>query len=428
MMTIFKFIGRRRLMLFSLLMVICFSFTQIALAYSGIDTKRVCSVEINYQDNGTPIKGASFQLYHVANINDDDTIELTDDFAESSIAVEDLEDSYYMAGSASTLESYILVEESKNKHIDEVADGVTDSQGKTNFTNLETGIYLLVGDSYEVDDKVYKPADTLVTLPTLQDDNTLDYDPTIYPKESGYEAKPNNPDNPDNTDENPFHLSVQKIWSDNGYSNRPISVTVILFKDGKEYDKVVLNKDNNWRYKWENLDEDADWNLSEDNVPSGYTVTSIRDGNTFVVTNKRHSSGGGGSKYVTNKTTEETSVEATTDSSPDNSTDNPDKLDDSDTQNNPDNTDNQNNPNNSENPSNPNDLNDTPSDSEDNPNDMPNNPDNPSGSTPIIPPGTPINRLPQTGQLWWPIPLLLICGLALFMIGVKVNGGKNNEE
>lgn len=35
--------------------------------------------------------------------------------------------------------------------------------------------------------------------------------------------------------------------------------------------------------------------------------------------------------------------------------------------------------------------------------------------------------LPQTGQLWWPVPLLACAGLALFLVGWLRRGGRNEE-
>lgn len=35
------------------------------------------------------------------------------------------------------------------------------------------------------------------------------------------------------------------------------------------------------------------------------------------------------------------------------------------------------------------------------------------------PPRVPGGKLPQTGQLWWPVPILLIAGLVLLLIGMK---------
>lgn len=35
-------------------------------------------------------------------------------------------------------------------------------------------------------------------------------------------------------------------------------------------------------------------------------------------------------------------------------------------------------------------------------------------------PPTPPERLPQTGQLWWPVPVLVCCGLLSLLIGIAV--------
>ena len=43
--------------------------------------------------------------------------------------------------------------------------------------------------------------------------------------------------------------------------------------------------------------------------------------------------------------------------------------------------------------------------------------------TPTPPGNTPPSgggKLPQTGQLWWPVPVLVICGLFLFLLGLRI--------
>ncbi len=50
---------------------------------------------------------------------------------------------------------------------------------------------------------------------------------------------------------------------------------------------------------------------------------------------------------------------------------------------------------------------------------------------PTPPPATkPDPVLPQTGQLWWPVPLLAVAGMACFAIGwvLSARKGKRNEE
>ena len=71
---------------------------------------------------------------------------------------------------------------------------------------------------------------------------------------------------------------------------RPSEVVIELLKDGKLYDTVTLNEKNNWRHTWRGLPEyNADgskieWRVTE-RVPKNYTVRITRDGVTFLVTN-----------------------------------------------------------------------------------------------------------------------------------------------
>ena len=56
-------------------------------------------------------------------------------------------------------------------------------------------------------------------------------------------------------------VSVAKRWDDSGNRDgkRPDSVKVQLYADGEKVgDPVTLNKSNDWRYTWSELDEQAD--------------------------------------------------------------------------------------------------------------------------------------------------------------------------
>lgn len=79
-------------------------------------------------------------------------------------------------------------------------------------------------------------------------------------------------------------LTVHKVWDDNGYPNRPDSVTVHLLRDGKEYEEIELSKDNQWTYTWDDLDDRYDWSVKED-VPNGYEATYKTEDNTIFITN-----------------------------------------------------------------------------------------------------------------------------------------------
>lgn len=47
---------------------------------------------------------------------------------------------------------------------------------------------------------------------------------------------------------------------------------------------------------------------------------------------------------------------------------------------------------------------------------------------PTNPPTWPKGNIPQTGQLWWPIPLLVVGGLSFLVIGVLRYRGDKDEE
>ena len=72
-------------------------------------------------------------------------------------------------------------------------------------------------------------------------------------------------------------------------------------QDGKSYETVTLNQENNWKYTWEDLEAGHEWKAVEQTVPSGYTMTSTQEGKTFIITNTYKKPGttvptGGGSK------------------------------------------------------------------------------------------------------------------------------------
>ena len=162
---------------------------------------------------------------------------------------------------------------------------------------------------------------------------------------------------------------VLKVWDDIGNEKkRPEKVIIELLRDGEIYDAVILNEDNNWRYEWLDLDIQYKWNIVEKELDD-YLVDVSKEGSTYVVTNT----------YKTDPK-EDPTEPGTSPSDPKETVD----------------------------PSNP---------KSSNPTGNPNKPNTPDDS-----------KLPQTGQLWWPVPLLSIAGLFLILMGLLLSRGKNNEE
>jgi len=79
-------------------------------------------------------------------------------------------------------------------------------------------------------------------------------------------------------------ISVNKVWYGTGVAH-PTSVEITLYRDGVVYDTVTLSAENDWNYTWEDLTDEFQWTVDEASVPSGYTKTVRRDGNSFTVVN-----------------------------------------------------------------------------------------------------------------------------------------------
>ncbi len=240
----------------------------------------------------------------------------------------------------------------------------TGTNGRAVFDGLSTGLYLVIGDRYRQERYTYTPEPFLIALPTLDDADAWVYDVTASCK---YDSDYNPPGGGggDDGDDDTIDREVLKVWENDGNKDkRPDEVVVQLLWDGRVYDTVTLNEGNNWRHTWTGLDADSRWRVVEYETPKGYTVAVDRQGITFVMTNS-----------WTEEIPDEPPPEGNIPPPPD----------------------------------------------ENIPDEPPPGGDWPGGDEPGEP-GEP--DLPQTGVLWWPVPVLACAGLFLFLIG----WGKRRHE
>ncbi|WP_026651948.1 Cna B-type domain-containing protein [Butyrivibrio proteoclasticus] len=157
------------------------------------------------------------------------------------------------------------------------------------------------------------------------------------------------------------HYLLNKRWSDSGYENqRPSSITVDIYRDGELYQTVTLSSDNNWTYEWEYVGS-YKWTFAEHiDATLTYSVSLTENGGEYFITNSYN---------------------------PPDTPDTPDTPDE---------------------PHEP---------------DEPGLPDLPDvlGAIRDLPAVLGARRLPQTGQLWWPLPILVIAGLFLIIKGFRKN-------
>ena len=139
-----------------------------------------------------------------------------------------------------------------------------------------------------------------------------------------------------------------------------------LLKDGEIYQTVTLNAANRWCWIWPELDSQSQWLVVEKEV-TNYTASVRQEGITFVLTN----------------TYEEPQPTPTPTPSP---TPTPTLT-----------------PTGSVSPTPTPTVSPSPT---------------PTPTVSPAPTKTPVPTLPQTGQLWWPVPVLVWAGLVLIILGL----------
>lgn len=296
-----------------------------AAAENSINLNEKCSLCISFVPNGIKADDVEFKLYRVADISSLNHFELTDNFNSYPLIIND-ENQDTWRDLATTLSGFVYADNLNPDYVARTDDG------EAIFKNVDAGLYLVIGASCTIGDRVYIPQSFIISLPNNFVNNQYEYNVYTDAKYDSYSK------------DDKCSMKVLKVWKDNDSSFRLEKVVVELYKESKLYDTVILSKDNNWRYEWKELDEGAVWTVKEKTVCDGYTVDVARQGNCFVVTNT---------------------------SNRENDTENPTK------------------------------------------------PSNLTGNS---------STLPQTGLLWWPVPILICSGLLLFIIGYVRRSGDIYEK
>lgn len=213
----------------------------------------------------TILTGMEWRLYRVGT-RDGAAVSFIPELADYSLDLGDLS-AEAVDTAAKTLEGYITAAQ-----LAPVAEGETDTNGELVFGGLENGLYLAVGKSLQVQEIIYYPSALLLEVNNA--DTALSYD--AYPK---FYAE--------NSSSGDTMYMVKKVWvdDDDAAQERPTSVTVDLYQDGKLADTVTLNETNNWQYRWEALDDASEWVTVEREIPVHYEVMIDRNMKQFLIRN-----------------------------------------------------------------------------------------------------------------------------------------------
>lgn len=236
----------------------------IGIIFTIIFPKFSLASEKTYSINGIyDSSDIKFYLYRIGKVDKNQAFVVDDRFKNLEISYKDLLKTK-TSSKANTIAAYI----SKNK-IKADFTQKSDKDYKLRFSNLKSGIYLLLADEYQKANVIYSPSPLIFTLK----DSDINFVGRGKVSKRDIDRK--------------INIEVYKIWEDKDLSKRPSFVNIVLLKDKKEYDKVVLSKKNNWRYVWKDLSSESSYEILEDKVDFSYNFRVEREGNIYKVINTK---------------------------------------------------------------------------------------------------------------------------------------------
>ncbi|MGL5348229.1 MAG: Cna B-type domain-containing protein [Peptostreptococcaceae bacterium] len=285
-----------------------------------------CSLSITHKHKEKILDNVEFRLFKVANLSFDNKFIVDDKFENYPIDLSKINDNSQWNALADTLESYIKVDKIKEDY-----KSITNNDGVVTFSNLNKGLYLVIGKHSSTDNTIIKTKPFLVSLPSKDPiTNEYIYNVSSITKNDLFEYIE-------------ADVTVQKVWkNEKDITQRPKAITVKLYKDDVIFDTVELSEENQWKYVWSNLNKNHDWIAIESDVDDDYNVIYEKYDGKIIITN--------------------THKESVLSSDDDN------KLDDD----------------------------------------------------------SQVDKLPQTGVLWWPVPILALLGMSLIFIGNL--GTRKNDD
>ncbi len=340
-------------------------FIASAAASSGNGT-----IKIICKTDSSAIYGMRMNAYRVGSLTED-TIVFEGDFEEYPVYLPDLTASS-LQDAAYTLENYAVID-----GITPDSTGTTDESGIIRFSGLENGVYLVAGVKLSIGTKVYVPIPMLIDVT----------DGEIVSAVEKFEVR-------DKPTVNRQLYRVRKVWQydDSSLYIIPASIDVAIYCDGEYVETVTLGKSNDWVYQWSG-DPNCDWRVKELNITRNYKVVYRNNETQFLVENSQdvlYNTVTTSTTTSTTTTSATTVTEATTAAVTNTETSVSSTTAETSSA-----------------------VTETTV--------LPGTEETVSSSSATTSVTTGSTKLPQTGQLWWPVPVCGAAGIVLFAAGWRLN-------
>ena len=228
----------------------------------SLDEEAGFTIEVVDHDTKEPVGDAVFRLYFVADAvayGEGVTFTYTEDFQKNGMKLTGSDDKVlapHLAAYAYTKDiPYTIVS--------------SDDDDRIFVENLRCGVYLLVPIS--IAEGYLNPNPVILRMPVY--DNGIWWYHVISRPKSQVDRGP----------EKKTYFRVEKKWENT--DQIPESIAVTLSKDGVPEKTVLLNAENGWQYRWDNLDDNHAWSITEIECPDGFTVSYDFSENVVYIIN-----------------------------------------------------------------------------------------------------------------------------------------------
>lgn len=261
---------RKKKSLVGILLCVLLMFIPVTGYAASIEPERPSSLTIEYGNQDVRYMEAEVSIYRIAEVFADQTYALTGAFAKYPVNIYGIKSQSEWDVVRDTLSAHIIIDK-----IEATAAGITDENGLVTFSDILPGMYLVSDVKIENDKEVVLFESFLVSVPSPNANGTYNYDVKSYPKCIFHEIKPDS-----------IEHKVVKLWKDYGKEEqRPEMIEVDIYRDGVLHATTQLTSANNWTYSWEAMDDGSKWTAVEKNIPEEYTMTTVVEGNTILITN-----------------------------------------------------------------------------------------------------------------------------------------------
>ncbi len=253
-----------------------------------IDTEKKGTLKVYYKFAGYgEMADVNVHVYKIASFTNMGEFTMLEPFDSLGLDIQDMT-------SISTHDQWKTITETlktyvKNNDVKTYGDAVSGTDGFADLGSVDTGLYYGYSDPIEINGARYVYYDVIAPVPgpiMLDEYGNSEWDGTW--QNASYDVITIPKRESSRLEGDPEEFEIFKQWVDNGAADkRPASISVKIFCDGELFDTVELSNENNWQYKWK-YDKGHTFTLEEQVSADDYKVSISQNETSYIIVNTRN--------------------------------------------------------------------------------------------------------------------------------------------